>query len=81
MSLPKYDYYEKKRRVHTIKGDPKKQTRKPSSGPSKPKTPTQKRKPSSGPPKPQRLKINRRNPKFDIAKKDKKKKKKKTTIV
>jgi len=65
MSLPKYDYYEKKRRVHTIKGDPKKQTRKP----------------SSGPPKPQRLKMNRRNIKIDIAKKDKKKKKKKTTIV
>ena len=81
MSLPEYIKNKKPVRVHTIKGDPKKQTRKPSSGPPKPKTPTQKRKPSSGPPKPQRLKMNRRNIKIDIAKKDKKKKKKKTTIV
>jgi|TARA_R100000458_G_scaffold8864_1_gene6997 hypothetical protein len=71
MSLPEYIKNKKPVRVRNF---PRTQTRKPSSGPPKPKTPTQKRKPSSGPPKPQRLKINRRNPKFDIAKKDKKKK-------
>ena len=80
MSLPKYNRFEKKPRVRTFTGDPRKQTRKPSSGPPKPKAtkaPTQKRKPSSGPPKPsksRRLRPNFNSPRFDIAKKDKKKK-------
>ena len=78
MSLPEYN--RNKKEVH-VRNFPRKQSRKPSSGPPKPEVPTQKRKPSSGPPKPQRLKINRRNPKFDIAEKDKKKKKKKSTVV
>ena len=80
MSLPKYNRFEKKPRVHNFTGDPRKQTRKPSSGPPKPKAPkapTQKRKPSSGPPrpsKPRRLRPNFNSPRFDIAKKKKKKK-------
>ena len=90
MSLPKYNRFEKKPRVRTFTGDPRKQTRKPSSGPPKPKAtkaptqkrkpssaPTQKRKPSSGPPKPsksRRLRPNFNSARFDIAKKDKKKK-------
>ena len=80
MSLPKYNRFEKRPRVRTFTGDPRKQTRKPSSGPPKPKAtkaPTQKRKPSSGPPrpsKPRRLRPNFNSPRFDIAKKKKKKK-------
>ena len=61
MSLPKYNRFEKKPRVRTFTGDPRKQTRKPSSGPPRPS-------------KPRRLRPNFNSPRFDIAKKKKKKK-------